>query len=124
MSAVEIVAKELANHLCSEDESPVSPTVRRQYADSVADVVLAALKAGGYAVAQLPESSTDEMGALTWPVTQHWQGRRTNDGEVRIRKSDGRISATSVSNPHDCPEDAHSLGLALLAAAAAYEEQS
>lgn len=47
-----------------------------------------------------------------------------DDGEVRIRKSDGRISATSVSNPNDCPEDARSLGLALLAAAAAYEAES
>ena len=84
----------------------------------ISESALAALMAAGYAVVKLPEVVVDEIGAPTWPVAQHWNGTRVQDGAVRIRASDKKISATSVSNPHDCAADACSLAAALLAAAA------
>lgn len=87
--------------------------------------VLDALNAAGYAVVELPKPHENWDGSLTaWPVIQHWLGRPDRNGEVSIRPSDGRISATSVSNPCSCAEDARSLAAALLAAADAAEAQS
>lgn len=86
---------------------------------------LDALKAAGYEVVELPKPHENWDGSLTaWPVTQHWSGRPDRDGEVSIRPSDGRISATSVSNPCSCAEDARSLAAALLAAANSAEATS
>ena len=82
----------------------------------VAGRILAALKAARIAVVELPESVIDEMGAPTWAVEQHWNGQLINPGDVRIRRTDGKISANSVSNPMDCPSDVRSLAVALLAA--------
>lgn len=81
-----------------------------------AEQVLAALKNAGIVVVELPETVIDEMGAPTWSVEQHWRGRQIQSGEVRIRVTDKKISANSVSNPSDCPDDAQSLAVALLAA--------
>lgn len=82
----------------------------------IAEIILDALKAARIAVVELPESVIDEMGAPTWAVEQHWNGRLINPGDVRIRRTDGKISANSVSNPMDCPSDVRSLAVALLAA--------
>ena len=87
-----------------------------------AESILAALKDAGIAVVELPDLVLDEMGAPTWAVEQHWCGRESSPGEVRIRVTDKRISATSVSNPNDCPGDARSLAAALLAAADMLDE--
>lgn len=88
----------------------------------VAMRILAALKASGYEVVKLPEPQQNWDGSLTaWPVVQHWNGQEVSDGEVSIRLSDKRITATCVSNPCDCPDDARSLAAGLLAAAIAID---
>lgn len=84
---------------------------------AVAWGIVQELAASGFAVVELPEMVTDELGAQTWVVEQHWGGKQCGPGAVRIRSTDKRISATGVSNPHDVPADAGSLATALLAAA-------
>lgn len=91
-------------------------TRQPESAEDNGHAILAALKAARIAVVELPESVIDEMGAPTWAVEQHWNGQLINPGDVRIRRTDGKIFANSVDNPMDCPSDARSLAVALLAA--------
>ena len=48
------------------DDSPASDTVRQQFAESVADVALTALKAARIAVVELPEVSQEDMYHQYW----------------------------------------------------------
>lgn len=110
---------------CKSNENP--PVVwfdSKAHADlDATECILDALEAEGFAVVRLPGPVVDAYtDRRWWPVVQHWNGHPVRDGEVWIRKSDGRITASSASNPSDCTEDARSLAAAILAAADAAEK--
>lgn len=91
------------------------PRDQSEWANHLADVLLSL---PGIAIVELPEARPDWHGGLSaWPA-----GGR--DGQVTIRKTDGRIGATSVSNPLASPRDARTYAAALLAAANAAEAAS
>lgn len=75
---------------------------------------------------QLPEPTPDDYFDYKWevPLTDSLTGQLLTGwraGEVCIRRSDGRISVTSVPSVLTTGGDAHRLAAALLAAADAYE---
>jgi hypothetical protein len=83
---------------------------------------VAALKAAGIAVVELPKPHSNWDGSMTaWKVQQSWGGKPYRDGAVNIRVTDGKIIGDGVSNPSDCAADARSYAAALLAAADALE---
>ena len=83
---------------------------------------VAALKAAGIAVVDLPDPQPNWDGSLmSWRVQQSWDGKPYRDGAVNIRVTDGKIIGDGVSNPSDCAADARSYAAALLAAADALD---
>ncbi len=89
--------------------------------EGIAETILAALKAARIECVGLPEATLRwDCETLAWPVNQTWHGEPDRQGEVSIRKSDGRIGVTEVSLPCE-PTGARSLAAALLAAADAAE---
>lgn len=75
---------------------------------------VAALKAAGIALVELPEPTARWDGEpMAWTVD--------GDGYVEVRKTDGHIGQVMVSNPISGPDEARRLAAALLAAADAAE---
>ncbi|QRY43155.1 hypothetical protein JVX93_21665 [Mycolicibacterium boenickei] len=113
-----VMAKALLPYLLGDD-SPVSDTVRQQFAHAVADVALAALKAARIAVVELPEPcpipsrwGEDCLGA--WEAINY--GADPVSAWPDRRRGVALPDATFISN-----EAARDLAAALLAAADAAE---
>lgn len=100
--AIEVIQEALADHM------------EYGFADRAAMAILAALKAAGIELVELPKARSRWDGEpKAWPVV--------DDSYVEVRKTDGHIGQVMVSNPiRDLSEVRH-LAAALLAAANAAE---
>ncbi|MCG7607058.1 hypothetical protein [Mycobacterium sp. CnD-18-1] len=112
--AANIIAEAIRPYLLGDDP-PASETVRQQFADSVADVALAALKTARIAVMELPEPDID---------TNAWDagcGAITHVHNRDVRLHSVAYEEGVMGGIYRSPAKAREMAVALLATADAAE---